>query len=155
MVAVSEGPAATQGDEPRIPDLREDHQFAHLARMSAKVAGSAADELAFLWSVGHAFLSNGDDGRGARLIAIGSRRSDRVPVTGHRAQRSLAQPSGPGSLQQARRESPGVKSAAAFAVTPSRDRSVRPAVRVRGPSPWQTRGFSLVSRQLRDANVTA
>jgi hypothetical protein len=31
-----EGTAATHGDEPRIPDLGEDHQFAHLALVSAK-----------------------------------------------------------------------------------------------------------------------
>ena len=28
MIVVLEGPAATHGDEPRIPDLGEDHQFA-------------------------------------------------------------------------------------------------------------------------------
>jgi hypothetical protein len=49
-----EGPAATHGDEPRIPDLGEDHQFARLALGSAKGrAGSASDEPASLWSVGH------------------------------------------------------------------------------------------------------
>jgi hypothetical protein len=31
MIVVLEGPAATHGDEPRIPDLGEDHLFAHLA----------------------------------------------------------------------------------------------------------------------------
>jgi hypothetical protein len=31
MIVVLEGPAATHGDEPRIPDLGEDHQFAHPA----------------------------------------------------------------------------------------------------------------------------
>ena len=36
MIVVFEGPAATYGDEPRIPDLGEDHQSAHLARVSAK-----------------------------------------------------------------------------------------------------------------------
>jgi hypothetical protein len=36
MIAVLEGPAATHGDEPRIPDLGEDHQSAHLALVSAK-----------------------------------------------------------------------------------------------------------------------
>ena len=28
MIVVAKGPAATHGDEPRIPDLGEDHQFA-------------------------------------------------------------------------------------------------------------------------------
>ena len=36
MIVVLEGPAATHGDEPRIPDLGKDHQSAHLARVSAK-----------------------------------------------------------------------------------------------------------------------
>ncbi len=36
MIVVLEDPAATHGDEPRIPDLREDHQFAHLALVSAE-----------------------------------------------------------------------------------------------------------------------
>jgi hypothetical protein len=31
MIVVSEDPAATHGDEPRIPDLGEDHQCAYLA----------------------------------------------------------------------------------------------------------------------------
>ena len=31
MIVVLEGPAATHGDEPRIPDLGKDHQFAHSA----------------------------------------------------------------------------------------------------------------------------
>ena len=31
MIVVLEGPAATHGDEPRIPDLGEDHQLARLA----------------------------------------------------------------------------------------------------------------------------
>jgi hypothetical protein len=39
MIVVLEGPAATHGDEPRIPDLGEDHQFAHLALVSAKGSG--------------------------------------------------------------------------------------------------------------------
>jgi len=39
MVVVLEGPAATHGDEPRIPDLGENHQFAHLALVSAKGRG--------------------------------------------------------------------------------------------------------------------
>jgi hypothetical protein len=39
MIIVLEGPAATDGDEPRIPDLGEDHQFAHLALVSAKGSG--------------------------------------------------------------------------------------------------------------------
>ena len=36
MMVVSEGPAATHSDEPRIADLGEDHQFARLALVSAK-----------------------------------------------------------------------------------------------------------------------
>jgi hypothetical protein len=36
MIVVMESPAATHGDEPRIPDLGEDHQFANLALVSAK-----------------------------------------------------------------------------------------------------------------------
>ena len=36
MIVVLEGPTATHGDEPRIPDLGEDHQFADLALVSAK-----------------------------------------------------------------------------------------------------------------------
>jgi len=36
MIVVLEGPAATRGDEPPIPDLGEDHRFAHLALGSAK-----------------------------------------------------------------------------------------------------------------------
>ena len=39
MIVVLEGPAATHGDEPRIPDLGEDHQSAHLALVSAKGSG--------------------------------------------------------------------------------------------------------------------
>src|SRR6266542_7127896 len=39
MIVVLEGPAATHGDEPRIPDLGEDHQFARLALVSAKGSG--------------------------------------------------------------------------------------------------------------------
>jgi hypothetical protein len=31
MIVVVEGPASTHGDEPRVPDLGEDHQSAHLA----------------------------------------------------------------------------------------------------------------------------
>jgi hypothetical protein len=34
MIIVLEGPAATHGDEPRIPDLGEDHLFAHLGGTS-------------------------------------------------------------------------------------------------------------------------
>jgi hypothetical protein len=30
VIVVLEGPAATHGDEPRIPDLGEDHQLAEL-----------------------------------------------------------------------------------------------------------------------------
>jgi hypothetical protein len=36
MIVVLEDPAATHGDEPRIPDPGEDHQFAYLALVSAK-----------------------------------------------------------------------------------------------------------------------
>ena len=36
MIVVLEGPAATHGDEPRIPDLGKDHQCAQLALVSAK-----------------------------------------------------------------------------------------------------------------------
>ena len=36
MIVVLEGPAATHGDEPRIPDLGKDHQVAHLALVSAE-----------------------------------------------------------------------------------------------------------------------
>jgi len=39
MIVVLEGPAATHGDEPRIPDLGEDHQVASLALASAKGSG--------------------------------------------------------------------------------------------------------------------
>ena len=39
VIVVLEGPAATHGDEPRIPDLGEDHQSAHLALVSAKGSG--------------------------------------------------------------------------------------------------------------------
>ncbi len=39
VIVVPEGPAAADGDEPRIPDLEEDHQFAHLALVSAKGSG--------------------------------------------------------------------------------------------------------------------
>src|SRR5438034_714033 len=35
MIVVFQGPAATHGDEPRIPDLGEDHQSADLALVSA------------------------------------------------------------------------------------------------------------------------
>jgi hypothetical protein len=38
MIVVLEGPAATHGDEPRIPDLGEDHQVAHLALRDAKAS---------------------------------------------------------------------------------------------------------------------
>src|SRR5664279_2158551 len=63
MIVVLEGPAATHGDEPRIPDLGEDHPFAHLALVSAKGgAGSASDEPASLWSVGHPSSGKRDDG---------------------------------------------------------------------------------------------
>src|SRR5206468_5249938 len=36
MIVVFQGPAATHGDEPRIPDLGEDHQSALLALVSAR-----------------------------------------------------------------------------------------------------------------------
>ena len=36
MIVVLEDPAATHGDESRIPDLGEDHQSAHLALVAAK-----------------------------------------------------------------------------------------------------------------------
>ena len=36
MIVVLEGPAATHGDEPRVPDLGGDHQAAYLAPLSAK-----------------------------------------------------------------------------------------------------------------------
>ena len=36
MIVVFQGPAATHGDEPPIPDLGEDHQFADLAVVSAE-----------------------------------------------------------------------------------------------------------------------
>jgi hypothetical protein len=36
MMVVLEDPPTTHGDEPRIPDLGEDHQFAYLALVSAK-----------------------------------------------------------------------------------------------------------------------
>ncbi len=35
MIVVLEGPAATHGDEPRIPDLGEDHQFALIRSCAA------------------------------------------------------------------------------------------------------------------------
>jgi hypothetical protein len=40
MIVVLEGPAATHGDESRIADLGEDHQFARLALVSAKGSGT-------------------------------------------------------------------------------------------------------------------
>src|SRR4029078_2346409 len=43
MIVVLEGPAATDRDEPRIPDLGEDHQVAPLAPLSAKVVGQSSD----------------------------------------------------------------------------------------------------------------
>lgn len=45
MIVVLEAAAATNGDEPRIPDLGEDHQSGHLAPLSAKgsPSESAAD----------------------------------------------------------------------------------------------------------------
>jgi hypothetical protein len=39
VIVVLEGPASTQGDEPRIPDLGEDHQLARLAIVSAMGSG--------------------------------------------------------------------------------------------------------------------
>jgi hypothetical protein len=42
MIVVSEGPAATHGDESRITDLGEDHQVAHLALAAAEGAMEAA-----------------------------------------------------------------------------------------------------------------
>ena len=37
VIVVLEAAAATHGDEPRIPDLGEDHRFAHPARLGIKV----------------------------------------------------------------------------------------------------------------------
>jgi hypothetical protein len=36
VIVVLEAAAATRGDEPRIPDLGQDHQLAHLALVSAE-----------------------------------------------------------------------------------------------------------------------
>jgi len=36
MILVLEGPAATHGDEPRIPDLGEDHDVANRGLVSTK-----------------------------------------------------------------------------------------------------------------------
>ena len=44
MIVVLEGPAATHGDEPRIPDLGEDHQLPISLLCPPRVAGSASDE---------------------------------------------------------------------------------------------------------------
>jgi hypothetical protein len=57
MIVVLEGSAATHGDEPRIPDLGEDHQFAHLSLVPAK--GRSCDSfcldenLRSIWFDGH------------------------------------------------------------------------------------------------------
>jgi hypothetical protein len=54
MIVVLEGPAASHGDEPRIPDLGEDHQFCPSRSCVRRgVAGSDSDEPASLWYVGH------------------------------------------------------------------------------------------------------
>jgi hypothetical protein len=38
MIVVLQRPAATDRDEPRIPDLGEDHEFAHLAVIKGDMA---------------------------------------------------------------------------------------------------------------------
>jgi hypothetical protein len=60
MIAVLEGPAATHGDEPQIPDLGEDHEYARLALVAAK--GSGLRPTASLWSAGHHSSGKPDDG---------------------------------------------------------------------------------------------
>src|SRR5712664_3906593 len=52
VIVVVKPAAATHGDEPRIPDLWEDHQFAISLLCPPRVPGSASDEPAALWSVG-------------------------------------------------------------------------------------------------------
>jgi len=72
MIVVVEGPAATHGDEPRIPDLGEDHQCAHPVLVSAMGRGGLVRTCS-IWSVGHPCPGKRDDERGARPFAIGCR----------------------------------------------------------------------------------
>jgi hypothetical protein len=44
VIIVLESAAATHSDEPRIPDLGEDHQFPISLLCPPRVAGSASDE---------------------------------------------------------------------------------------------------------------
>jgi len=72
MIVILEDPAATHGDEPRIPDLGEDHQLVHLAFVSAN-GSKIGLRRTCLPMVGLPSSGKRDDRQGARPFAIGYR----------------------------------------------------------------------------------
>jgi len=83
MIVVPEAAAATHGDEPRIPDLGEDHQCLPISLLCPpRVVGSASDEPASLWSVTLPQARVMTEER-ARPFAIGYRLLAQTEVASH------------------------------------------------------------------------
>src|SRR6266487_2785960 len=81
MIVVLEAAAATHGDEPRIPDLGEDHQSAHLAALSAKGRHRSRPPTRLPMVGRSPSTGKRDDGQEPSPLAIGYGLS--VPTTGY------------------------------------------------------------------------